>query len=326
MSANKPDIDKKNQKGGRLQTKLATLPFLSGWISRLHKKYSERTIKYFFLIMASTSILVVVLIFLFLAKEGLPFFWQHEAGSFLSTDWIPVRPEGVTPSFGILPLLTGSLLVTSVAVVLCVPLGIFSAVYISEIAGKIEREILKPFLELLATIPSVVFGFFALVVIVPFVQRIFGLSTGMTAFTGSLILALMALPTIITISEDAIRSVPKSYRQASLALGATELQTTWKVVVPSALSGIIAGVMLGIGRVIGETMAVLMVTGNSRALTFNPMESVRTMTATIAAEMGEVVYGDVHYSVLFLIGIILLLFTFGLNMIAQRFLRLREVG
>ena len=318
--------DKKDKKGSKgLLGFLAAFPLIGSWIKNLHKRYSEGTIKAFFLIMASTSILIVVLIFFFLAKEGIPFFWKHDPANLITAQWVPVRPEGITPSFGILPLLTGSLLVTIVATVMCVPIGILSAVYIAEIAGKIEKEILKPFLELLATIPSVVFGFFALVTIVRFVQRVFGLSTGMTAFTGSIILTIMALPTIITISEDAINSVPKSYRQASLSLGATELQTTWKAVVPSALSGIVAAVMLGIGRVIGETMAVLMVTGNSRALTFNPMESVRTMTATVAAEMGEVVYGDVHYNALFLVGIVLLLFTFGLNMIAQRYLRLNEV-
>ncbi len=312
-------------KGG-LSEKLTTLPVIGGWFQRFLKRYGDNAVKYFFMAMASTSVIIVALIFFFLFKEGTPFFWKHNVGNLLTADWIPVRPEGVVPSFGILPLIVGSLLVTTTATIFCVPLGIFSAVYISKIAGNIEREVLKPFLELLATIPSVVFGFFALVVIVPIVQRIFGLSTGMTAFTGAVILTLMALPTIITISEDSIRAVPQSYRQASLALGATEYQTTWKVIVPSAMSGIIAAVMLGIGRVIGETMAVLMVTGNSRALTFNPLESVRTMTATIAAEMGEVVYGDVHYNALFIIGIVLLLFTFGLNMIAQRFLRYKEVA
>lgn len=321
--SSKTDSDR--NKGG-LSEKLATLPVIGSWFQRFSKRYGDNAVKYFFMAMASTSIIIVALIFFFLFKEGTPFFWKHDITNLFATDWIPIRPEGIVPSFGILPLIAGSLLVTTTATILCVPLGILSAVYIAKIAGNFEREVLKPFLELLATMPSVVFGFFALVVIVPIVRRMFGLSTGMTAFTGAVILTIMALPTIITISEDSIRAVPQSYRQASLALGATEYQTTWKVVVPSAMSGIIAAVMLGIGRVIGETMAVLMVTGNSRALTFNPLESVRTMTATIAAEMGEVVYGDVHYNALFIIGIVLLLFTFGLNMIAQRFLRFKEVA
>ena len=224
-------------------------------------------------------------------------------------------------SFGILPLLTGSLVVTLIAIIIAVPFGVLSAVYISEIASPREREILKPFIELLAGIPSVVIGFFGVVVLGPIIKVVFGLSSGLTALTGALLLALMAIPTIITIAEDAIRSVPMAFKQASIALGASKLQTIFKVTVPAAFSGIVAAITLGIGRVIGETMAVLMVTGNAARITMNPLESVRTMTATIAAEMGEVAFGSIHYSALFVVGIILLIITFGLTMLAQRALR-----
>ncbi len=290
----------------------------------MNVRTKDEIIRIILLSAASVSILIVILIFIFLGKEGVPFFYQRSLADLFGLDWNPAVLDGQTPSFGIIQLLTGSLVVTFVAALFSVPIGITASVYISEVAHKIEREILKPLIEILATIPSVVFGFFALVVLSPIIRSVFHLSTGMTAFTGSIILTLMALPTIISISEDAIRSVPQSYRQASLALGATELQTTWKVVVPSAMSGIVAAVTLGIGRVIGETMAVLMVTGNSTITTINPFDSVRTMTATVAAEMGEVAYGDIHYNALFVVGIVLLLFTFGLNLIAQRFLRLKE--
>jgi phosphate transport system permease protein len=167
----------------------------------------------------------------------------------------------------------------------------------------------------------VVIGFFGLVVLAPIVKSAFGLYSGLTALTGALLLALMAIPTIISISEDAINSVPTSYKEASAALGASKLQTIWKVTVPAALSGIIAAVMLGMGRVIGETMAVMMVTGNAAIITANPVESVRTMTATIAAEMGEVPFGSDHYRALFWVGIVLLISTFALNMVSHRVLK-----
>ena len=224
-------------------------------------------------------------------------------------------------SFGLLPLVTGSVLVTALATVIAIPFGVCGAVYIAEVAGPREREILKPFIELVAAIPSVVLGFFGLVVVAPMVKGTFALPTGLTALTGAFLLALMAVPTIITISEDAIRSVPKAYKDASLALGANRVQTIWKVVVPAALSGIIASVMLGMGRVIGETMAVIMVTGNAAKTTLSPVSSVRTMTATIAAELGEVPFGSQHYQALFWVGIVLLLATFMLNLVAMRVLK-----
>jgi phosphate transport system permease protein len=223
--------------------------------------------------------------------------------------------------FGIYPLVTGSVLVTFIATVVAVPFGVVVAVYLAEVATGAENEFLKPFIELLAGIPSVVIGFFGLVVLAPLVKSAFGLQTGLNALTGALLLALMAVPTIISVSEDAIRSVPLSYKQASLALGASKLQTIWRVTVPAALPGIIAAIMLGMGRVIGETMAVMMVTGNAAFLTFSPFDSVRTMTATIAAEMGEVAFGSDHYRALFWVGIVLLVATFVLNVVARRVLK-----
>ncbi len=268
---------------------------------------------------ASISIIIVMLIFVFLGKEGFPFIKDPGLFQLLGSKWAPV--SFIKESYGIYPLLTGSLLITFLATLISLPIGVCGAVYISEIGSGFERELFKPFIEILAGIPSVVLGFFGLMVIGPVTKSVFHLSSGLTALTGALLLALMAIPTIISISEDAIRGVPRSFKEASLALGASKLQTTWKVTVPAALSGIIAAVMLGMGRVIGETMAVLMVTGNAAIITMSPFESVRTMTATIAAEMGEVPFGSAHYSALFWIGIILLIVTFGLNMVAMRVLK-----
>jgi phosphate transport system permease protein len=282
-------------------------------------QWKDKAIRTIFTAAASTSILIVLLIFIFLFKEAAPFAIDPGIDKLFKGGWNPTSMKQET--FGIWPLLTSSLLVTVIATVISVPLGVLSAVYISEVASTGEREFFKPFIELLAGIPSVVIGFFGIMILGPLLKDIFNLDSGLNALTGALLLALMAAPTIISISEDAIRSVPKSYKEASLATGATKLQTIWRVTVPSALSGIIAAVMLGMGRVIGETMTVLMVTGNAFNLTLNPFKPIRTMTATIAAEMGEVAQGGIHYGALFWVGIILLLFTFGLNMVAQRALK-----
>lgn len=279
----------------------------------------EGFVKFGLMMAASTTILIVLLIFLFLGKEAFPFFTKTNFFNLFGSNWNPVTFG--TPEYGILPLLCGSLLVTFLALLVAVPLGIVTAVYISEFSRPFEREILKPFIELLAGIPSVVMGFFGLVVLSPIVKNIFGLSTGTSALTAALLLALMALPTIITLAEDAIKSVPFSYREGSFAMGATKLQTAWQVTVPAAMSGILSGILLGVGRVIGETMAVLMVSGNSPVITANPLSTVRTMTATIAAEMGEVRFGDTHYNALFVIGVVLLLFTFLLVQLSQRLLK-----
>jgi phosphate transport system permease protein len=284
----------------------------------------ELLIKLALRVAASTSILAVLLIFLFLGRETLPFFSERPASELLGLRWTPV--SFVRESFGLVPLLTGSALVTGIAMFLSIPFGVVSAVYMAEFATGMERQILKPFIELLAGIPSVVLGFFGLVVLAPIIKEVFGLPSGLNALTGGVLLALMAAPTIISISEDSLASVPGSYREASLGLGASRLQTVWRVTVPAALPGVIAAVMLGIGRVIGETMAVMMVTGNAPIITANPLESVRTMTATVAAEMGEVPFGSEHYGALFCVGCVLLLVTFGLNWIAQRVLGSRELS
>ena len=286
--------------------------------------WKEKAVKLILLGTASTSILIVIGIFGFLGKEAGPFVIEPGFKELLSTRWMPVSFQ--KESYGILPLVTGSLLVTILATLLTIPFGVGASVYISEIAKPTEREILKPFIEILAGIPSVVIGFFGLVVLVPLIKACLRLSTGLTALAGAILLALMAIPTVVSISEDAVRSVPASYKAASLALGASKMQTIWRVTVPAALPGIVAAIMLGVGRVIGETMAVMMVTGNAAIITASPLDSVRTMTATIAAEMGEVAFGSVHYRALFCVGIVLLLTTFGLHIVAQKFLKKYRMG
>lgn len=279
-------------------------------------RLQDKVVRYIFMVSSSFTLVIVALIFLFVCREALPFFRQESVGALFGSNWIPVSFQGA--EYGLLPLITGTLLVTLLATFIAVPFGVGGAVYIAEVAGPMEREILKPFVELLAGIPSVVLGFFGLVVVAPAVKASFGLDGGLNALTGALVLALMAIPTVISVSEDAIRSVPDSYRQASLALGASTQQTVWSVIVPAAIPGITAAVMLGIGRIIGETMAVLMVTGNAAMVTLNPTDSVRTMTATIAAEMGEVMFGSTHYGALFVVGVVLLMVTFCLNVLAIR--------
>ena len=277
----------------------------------------ERGIRWTLLGCACATIVAVLLIFLFLGVEGLPALLEVPLSNLLSDRWAPVASK---PGYGLYPLVAGSILVTLLGTILAVPFGVAGATYLSDFAGHREREILKPFIEVLAGIPSVVLGFFGLVVIGPVVKEIFGLPSGLTALTGAILLAFMAIPTILSIAEDALRAVPQSYKDASLALGATPWQTTWKVTLPAASSGVIAAVMLGIGRVIGETMAVMMCTGNAALVTASPFESVRTMTATIAAEMGEVPFGSDHYRVLFLIGLVLLGMTLVVNLYARRLL------
>jgi phosphate transport system permease protein len=215
-----------------------------------------------------------------------------------------------------LPLLIGTVIVTLGAIAIANPFGIATAIFIAEIAPFRVREILKPFVEILGGVPSVVLGFIGILILSPYLRRLFELPTGLSAFTGALILGIIALPTVVSVAEDALDNVPQSYRQASWAMGATEWQTIWMVTLPAARSGVLTAVMLGVGRAIGETMVVLMVTGNAPVL-FKGLDTfvspVRTMTATIAAEMGEVASGSTHYSVLFLVGITLFLVTLILN-------------
>ncbi|HSB04379.1 MAG TPA: phosphate ABC transporter permease subunit PstC, partial [Thermodesulfobacteriota bacterium] len=219
--------------------------------------------------------------------------------------------------YGILSLITSTLMVTLGAMVIAVPLGVACAAFISEAASPRIREVLKPAIEILAGIPSVVVGFLGIVLVNPIIARVFGVSHGMTALNGSVLLAVMSLPTIVSLSEDALRAVPHTYKEASLALGANRWQTLARVSVPSALSGIIASIMLGMGRAIGETMTVLMATGNAPALTFNFLEPIQTMTATIAIELGEVPYNTTHYYGLFVIGFVLFVMTFLVNLVSD---------
>jgi phosphate transport system permease protein len=236
--------------------------------------------------------------------------------NFLSgEEWFPTAEP--VAQMGVKPLIYGTLLVSLGAILLALPIGLFAAIYLSEIAKKKTRNLLKPLIELLAGIPSVVYGFFGLVIIVPLIQDIFNLPVGETALAGSVVLAIMALPTIITISEDAMRNTPRAMKEASLALGASHWQTIYKVVIPYSASGITAGAILGIGRAIGETMAVLMVTGNAAVIPHTFLKPVRTIPATIAAELGEAANGGLHYEALFALGCILFIITFGINMLVE---------
>ena len=280
------------------------------------RRRGEVVIEALILLAGISTIIIVALIFFFLLKEGMATFLDIPLRQLFGTRWYPIENQ-----FGLLPLVVGTLLVTLGALIIAVPLGVVAAIYLGEIAPPWLRDILKPLIEILAGIPSIVLGFLGWVALAPLVQGM-GAPTGLTAFTGALLLAYMALPTIISISEDALYAVPKEYRDGALAIGATQWQTIRRVVLPSARSGLVIAVMLGVGRVIGETMAVLMVTGNAAnmpplglGIFFNP---VRTMTATIAAEMGEVAQGSLHYSVLFGIGLILFLITFAVNWLAAR--------
>jgi len=230
-------------------------------------------------------------------------------------EWYPTA----TPAsqFGVLPLILGTLWVSLGAILLAVPFGMAVAIYLSEIANNKVRKIVKPLIELLAGIPSVVYGFFGLIVIVPLIRSVFHLPVGETAFAGSLVLAIMALPTIITVAEDAMRTTPLAMKESSLALGATHWQTIYKVIIPYASSGIMAAIVLGIGRAIGETMAVLMVTGNAAVIPHTLLEPVRTIPATIAAELGESAVGSVQYQALFMLGAILFVMTLGISIWAE---------
>lgn len=264
-----------------------------------------------------SAIVLVALIFMFLIREGAPAFFEVPIAKLFSTRWYPIENH-----FGLLPLILGSLMVTLGAALVALPTGLLTAIFIAEIAPEWARDLLKPMVEVLAGIPSVVLGFFGMVAIAPLVRETLNIPTGLTAFTGALLLAWMALPTIVSVAEDAIDAVPNTYRDAGLALGLTHWQTIWRIVIPAARSGILTAMMLGIGRAIGETMTVMMVTGNAARMPLTAdsfFRPVRTMTATIAAEMGEVASGSTHYHVLFAVGLALFVITFIINMLAAAF-------
>ncbi|MDP2652822.1 MAG: phosphate ABC transporter permease subunit PstC [Candidatus Omnitrophota bacterium] len=279
------------------------------------KKIKEAVIEKAILACGVTSIVFVVLILGFLLKEGLSLFKTVSLPDFLfGRHWYPISDP---PRCGILPLIVGSFYVTLGATLISVPLGIASAVYIAEIASPRIKEILKSGVELLAAIPSVVLGFIGMTTIVPLAKNLLNLPTGLTAFSGSIMLAFMAMPTIVSIAEDAITAVPRKYKEAALALGATRWQAIWRVILRASSTGIVAAVMLGIGRVIGETMAVMMITGNATHIPQSIFQPARTLTAAIAAEMGETVRESTHYHALFAIGIVLFIITFIINLIAD---------
>lgn len=259
------------------------------------------------------SILYVSLICLFLIREGMPALFNAPLSSLFGKIWYPI--EGY---YGILPLIFGSILITFAAILIAVPLGLGTALFISEVAPNWVNEIIKPLVEILAGFPSVVLGFIGILELAPLMRKVFNLPTGLTALTGAILLGWVAIPTIVSVAEDALNSVPRSYREAALAVGATRWQTMIGVTLPAARNGVITGIMLGVGRVIGETMAVMMVTGNAPVMPAGLnaiLLPVRTMTATIASEMGEVAKGSTHYQVLFFIGMALFLFSLLINTI-----------
>jgi phosphate transport system permease protein len=284
------------------------------------RKLKETLIENFFFLNGVLAILLLLGIFSLLLIKGFPAIRELGLNSFFgSAVWNP-NAYG-TPKHGILSLIVSTLMVTVGALVIAVPLGVACAAFLSELAPPRLREILKPAVEILAGIPSVVVGFLGIVLVNPLISKIFGVSHGLNALNGAILLAVMSLPTIISLSEDALRAVPHTYKEASLALGANRWQTLVRVLIPSGLSGIIASVMLGMGRAIGETMTVLMATGNAPALTFNFLEAIQTMTATIAIELGEVPYNTTHYYALFVIGFVLFVMTFLVNLISDLILQ-----
>jgi len=254
-------------------------------------------------------------IFVMLVYNSITFFLEiHPLDFFTGFQWDPSNVDG---KFSILPLLASTGLVAFGSMLLAVPLGIFTAAFLSEMAPKRVQAILKPVIEMLAAIPSVAIGFLGIVLVGPGIAHVFGIQNGLNALNGSVLLAVMALPTIITISEDAINAVPKSHREASLALGANKWETLFQVTIPAALPGLIAAVMLGLGRALGETMTVLMATGNASMMPTGFLDSIRTITATIAIEMGEVPYQTTHYYALFAIAAVLFLITLTINLLGE---------
>ncbi|HET9552413.1 MAG TPA: phosphate ABC transporter permease subunit PstC [Anaeromyxobacteraceae bacterium] len=313
----------------------AATPAPARAVSARRRQATESAIELAITLVALTGIAAVVLIFLFVAREALPLFTSPELAKetdlgrmFLPQVWRAGRaatfvwqPVGTVPKYSMIPLFVGTLKVTAVAMLVAVPVGIASALFSSEFAPRRVREVLKPVIELLAGVPSVVLGFFALVVLATWLQSAFGFTSRLNAVGAGLALALTIVPVVFTVSEDALTAVPRAYREASLALGATRWETAFRVVLPAAAPGVLAAVVLGFGRAIGETMIVLMASGNAATTTWSFGDSIRTLPATVAAEMGEVVFGGGHYAVLFFIGIELFLFTFVLNSLATVIVR-----
>jgi len=290
-----------------------------------YSKLKETLIEKALLACALISVIVVILIFFLLFSQGLPTFGQVTISDFLlGPKWEPTSEVRVL--LGTLPLLYGTMIVTLVAMAISVPLGLIIAIYIAEVARPLEKELLKPIIELLAGVPSVIYGLFAMVTLATWIQQLTGTSYRLNALNGGVILAIMVLPTIVSLAEDAITAVPREYREAATALGASKWEAIRSVLLPSASSGILAAVFLGFGRAIGETMAVLMATGNLATIG-SILEPTRTMTATIAIETPEVAFGSLHYSALFALATELFLITFIFNYLASAIgKRLRRMG
>ena len=291
----------------------------------MKRQHIDKSVQFILLLVALFSITALTLILIFLFKEGGDIREAVSLREFLLGQyWYPTDDPA---DFGILPLILGSVYVTLLSGVIAVPLGVMTAVYLSEIAPEPVAEILKPLVELMASMPSVVMGFFGMVVVSPFIREVFHIPVGLNMFTASLMLAFMAVPTICSISEDAIFSVPWALREASFALGATHFETLFKVILPAALSGICTAVILGVSRALGETMVVLMVAGGAAMIPGSIFDPVRPLPATIAAEMAEAPLGSPHYHALFAIGIVLFVFTFLFNLLADYIShRFRQVG
>jgi phosphate transport system permease protein len=283
---------------------------------RMVNALRRRWDNYLLFAIASVSLVALGLIVFFIFSEGLPIFYTVSVTDFFGATWLPTFDP---PRFGALPMILGTVLVTVGSMAIAIPLGLASAAFIAEVAPGIIKDIAKSALELLAGIPSVVYGFFGLMVVAPYFQNLFDLATGRCALTAAVILAVMALPTIASLSEDALTAVPKNYREASMALGATGWQTIWRVTIPAAFSGLISALILGTGRAVGETMAVLMVAGNAPQLTGSFLKPIRTLTSSIALEMGETPFGSDHYHALFALGALLLVITLGMNLFAEWF-------
>ncbi len=291
----------------------------------LTHRVREILIKKLFALFAVLSVLLLAMIVLFLFREGLPLFKDVSLSQFLfGSFWYPTYSP---PEYGIWPLIVGSVIVTVLSCLIAVPFGVLSALYLSEIAPAGIREILKSVIELLAGLPSVVLGFFGMVILAPWMQETFDLPTGLNIVNAAVMLAIMAVPTISSISEDALYTVPREYKEASYALGATKYETLVRVSIPAALSGISTAVILGMARAIGETMVVLMVAGGAAAIPRGIFDSVRPMTASIAAEMGEAPFQSGHYHALFATGIVLFFITLAFNLIADQIsTKFKETG
>lgn len=289
------------------------------------RRNKDELIRRIFFCIAASSILVLFLIMTFLFIEGLPIFKQVSFFKFVfGTAWYPTDDQ---PDFGILPMILGSLSVTFLSSLLAIPLGIMTAIYLAEIASPRMRSIVKPFVEMLQALPSVVIGFFGMVVVAPLLQQWFDIATGLNMFNASIMLAFMAVPTITSISEDAIFSVPSELREASLALGANKWQTIANVVLPASLTGISTAVILGMARSIGETMVVLMVAGGAAMIPKSIFDPIRPMPASIAAEMAEAPFHSDHYYALFATGMVLFMFTLMFNILAAYFAeKKKQVG